>query len=194
MHREGQLLGFAFPLKVRTGDNLMIHRALQLAKPDDVLVIDGGGELDRALVGEIMKRIAQSRGIRGFIVDGAVRDIAAFKSDTFPCYARGVCLRGPYKNGPGEIGFPVVVGGQLVSQGDIIVGDSDGVIAVPASQAQSIAAAADEIEQKEARILDAIQAGTYDDTWIQVALAGLGGVVEEPTADAHVTRDRAKAQ
>lgn len=188
MHRGGHLLGVALTVRVHAGDNLMIHRALQFVRPGDVLVIDGGGDTSRALVGEIMKRVAQSRGARGLVIDGAVRDIDAFRADDFPCYARVVCLRGPYKNGPGEIGVTVSVGGMVVRLGDIIVGDADGVVAIPVDQAERIAEATEEVERREAAILNAINNGAYDDRWIEPALAAVAVV------DERVARDRSEVE
>lgn len=109
------LLGTAFTVKCPAGDNLMFHKALDLAQPGDVLVIAAGGSMSRALCGEIMATYARSRGIAGFIIDGCVRDrdeLAQFTD--FPVYAKGVIPNGPYKNGPGEINFPVSVGGQVI--------------------------------------------------------------------------------
>ena len=96
MHRSGALLGLALTVRVRSGDTLIIHKALQHLQPGQVLVIDGDGDSRRALVGEIMKRVAQARGCVGFVVDGAIRDLDAFAADDFPCFARAVTHRGPY--------------------------------------------------------------------------------------------------
>jgi RraA family protein len=133
-HRGGALLGIALTVRVRSGDNLLIHKALQLGRPGDVLVVDGGGCTDRASVGEIMKCVAQKRGFAGFVIDGAIRDSAAFRADDFPCFARAVCHRGPYKEGPGEINVPVSIGGLVVHPGDIVIGDADGVVVVTPSE------------------------------------------------------------
>lgn len=122
--------GNAFTVSVRAGDNLLIHKALELLQPGDVLVIDGEGDVSRALVGEIMMSVARWRGATGFVVDGAIRDVEAFEQQQFPCWARGINLRGPYKDGPGTINRPISIGGMLVNPGDIIVGDSDGLVAV----------------------------------------------------------------
>lgn len=154
------LLGTAFTVKCPAGDNLMFHKALDLAQPGDVLVIAAGGSTSRSLCGEIMATYAKSRGIAGFIIDGCVRDrdeLAAFTD--FPVYARGITPNGPYKNGPGEINFPVSIGGQVVCPGDILVGDGDSVIVVKPEEAESIAAQAAAVKEKEAGQLAAIKAG-----------------------------------
>ena len=144
-----QVVGKALTVKVAAGDNLFVHKALDLAAPNDILVIDGGGDISRALVGELMATRARGLGALAFVVDGAIRDVDFFVNNEFLCWARGVCLRGPYKNGPGQINVPVVVGGMLVNPGDIICGDRDGLIAIPPHLAEQVAQAANEKKQLE---------------------------------------------
>ncbi|MDB5773190.1 MAG: hypothetical protein JWM42_3564 [Burkholderia sp.] len=166
-HRPGsRLLGQALTVRVRSGDNLMIHKALQMGGEGDVLVIDGDGNLDRALMGEIMKRVAQSRRFAGLVIDGAVRDVASYREDTFPCYARGVCHRGPYKDGPGEINVPVSISGVVVQPGDIVVGDDDGVVFISPADAKAVAAASRQKAAAEASTFESIAANKYDDAWV----------------------------
>lgn len=175
MHRPGtQLLGTALTVRVREGDNLMIHKALQLGRTGDVLVVDGGGATDRALFGDIMKNVARMRGFAGVVIDGAIRDAAAYREGDFPCYARGVCHRGPYKDGPGEINVPVCVGGMVVNPGDIVVGDDDGVVFIAQSDARAVAEAARRKAAAEAQILDSIARRQYDDRWIDELLGTKG--------------------
>jgi RraA family protein len=174
-HRPGaQLLGSALTVRVRAGDNLMIHKALQLGARGDVLVIDGGGATDRALFGDIMKNVAKMRGFAGVVIDGAIRDVGAYRSDDFPCYARGVCHRGPYKDGPGEINVPVSIGGMVVNPGDIVVGDDDGVLFIRPSEARTLAAAARKKFAAEAATFEAIRKRSYDDAWIDETLRAKG--------------------
>ena len=154
------LLGVAFTVKCPAGDNLMFHKALDLAQPGDVLVIAAGGSLSRALCGEIMATYAKSRGLAGFIIDGCVRDrdeLAQF--DDFPVYARGVVPNGPYKNGPGEINFPVSVGGQVICPGDILVGDGDSVLVIKPEDAERLAKEAAAVHAKEEGQIAGILAG-----------------------------------
>lgn len=129
-HAGGQMVGTALTVRTRQGDNLAIHAALKIARPGDVIVVDGGGDLSQALIGEIIMANAESLGLAGFVLDGAIRDVSAIRQSWLPCYARGVIHRGPYKNGPGQINAPVSVGGLVVNPGDLVVGDEDGVIAV----------------------------------------------------------------
>jgi len=175
MHKPGiALLGPALTVRTRPGDNLMIHKALQLGKPGDVLVVDGGGALDRALFGDIMKNVARMRGFAGVVLDGAVRDAAAFRNDTLPCYARGVCHRGPYKDGPGEINVPVSIGGMVVHPGDIVVGDDDGLVFITPAEAQAVAEASRKKAAAEASTLESIAARRYDDQWVDQTLKAKG--------------------
>lgn len=177
---HGQLLGTAFTVRVAPGDNLMLHAAMDLAGPGDVIVIDAGGFTDRAIFGELMATYCRSRGIRGIICDGAVRDRAALAAmDGFPIYARAVTPNGPYKNGPGEINVPVNIGGRVVTPGDIVVGDEDGVLFLSAADADAIAAAARSVIRKEADIMDSILSqGTYERPWVQEILQRIGCTME----------------
>lgn len=163
--------GNAFTVRVRAGDNLLIHKALDLLQPGDLLVVDGEGDTSRALVGEIMMTSARMRGAVAFVMDAAIRDVDAFEEQGFGCWARGVSLRGPYKDGPGSINVPVCVGGMAVRPGDVIVADSDGVIAVPAALAPEVAALArDKLRQEQDTLAD-IRTGRYSSAWVDAALA-----------------------
>jgi len=160
-HRGGGMVGTALTVRTHAGDNLAIHQALELVRPGDVLVIDGGGDTSRALVGEIMATIAATRGAAGIVIDGAVRDAGALARSDFPCFARAAIHRGPYKNGPGEINVPVSIGGMIVEPGDIVVGDEDGVVAFPQSIAADLLNLVRAQENREAEILKSIREGTY---------------------------------
>jgi RraA family protein len=160
-HRSKTLVGIAFTVRTRSGDNLAIHRALEAARPGDVLVIDGGGDETRALIGEIMMEIAQSKRLAGYVIDGAVRDISAFARADFPCFARSATHRGPYKFGPGESQVPVSICGMPVSPGDLVIGDEDGVIALSPESAWRILPEARAQMDREAEIIRSIRAGTY---------------------------------
>jgi len=103
------LLGTAFTVKAPLGDNLMFHKAIDMAQPGDIIVVDGEADMNHSLCGEIMFRYAMSRGIAGFLIDGCIRDAASLKDLDFSVYARGVNPKGPYKNGPGEINIPKII-------------------------------------------------------------------------------------
>ena len=164
-HRGGKLVGAAFTVRTRPGDNLAIHRALELVGPGDVIVVDGGGDETRALVGEIMKNIAEYRGAAGYVIDGAIRDVAAFAASDFPCFARAAIHRGPYKNGPGEINVPVSIGGSVIAPGDIVVGDEDGVVSFPASMASSLLEAVRAQIAREEETIISIREGRYQGSY-----------------------------
>jgi len=160
-HKGGPLVGAAFTVRTRPGDNLAIHMALELVGPGDVLVVDGGGDESRALVGEIMLNIARYRGAAGYVIDGAVRDAGALAQSDFPIFARSAIHRGPYKSGPGEINVPVSIGGSVVAPGDIVVGDEDGIVAFPQSIAPSLLEAVQAQIKREADIIQSIREGRY---------------------------------
>ncbi len=169
-HASGGLLGTAYTVKVRPGDNLYIHDALRKIKPGQILVVDGEGHVERALVGEIMMSAARMRGVAGFVIDGAIRDSDAFKTHNFPCYSRGITHQGPLKNGPGEQDIPVSVDGCVVNPGDIVVGDCDGVVFIPRARAEEVAATSRSRMANETKVLAGIAQGVYDDAWIDAAL------------------------
>jgi RraA family protein len=170
----GKLVGVALTVRVSAGDNLMVHKAIDIAQPGDVIVVDAGSFVEQAIIGDIMSTHAKSRGVAGFIIDGAIRDAGEVASRDYPIYARAATHRGPYKNGPGEINVPVSIGGMVVNPGDIIVGDEDGVVSVPVAVAEEILASARSIKQKEEKALQAIAAGNPDRRWVDEALKAKG--------------------
>ena len=160
-HDGAPMAGTALTVRTRAGDNKAIHLALDLLRPGDVIVVDGGGDISRALIGEIMSSVAKMRGAAGFVLDGAVRDVAALAQSDFPVFARTGIHLGPYKNGPGEINVPVTIGGMVVNPGDIVVGDADGVVAFPQAVAAALLEATRAQSAKEDEILQGIAAGKY---------------------------------
>jgi hypothetical protein len=166
----------AFTVKVRSGDNLMIHKALQLIQPGDAIVIDGDGDMDRALFGEILMIMAKKRGAVACVVNGAVRDVDAFDREDFPCWAKSISLRGPFKDGPGTINEPVIIGDMLVHPGDIILGDMDGVIAIPRHLAQEAVKLGKAKIAQEVSTIQSILDGTYDDSWVDRTLKEKGAL------------------
>lgn len=169
---KGQLLGTAFTVQVPQGDNLMFHAAMDLAKPGDVIVIDAGGFTERAIFGELMATYCKVRGIRGIVCDGAIRDAEGIAAmEDFSVYAKTVTPNGPYKNGPGQINVPVVIGGKTVYPGDIVVGDGDGVLFIRPENARQLADATLAVSRKEANIMQHIlEEGTYTRPWVDELL------------------------
>jgi RraA family protein len=166
-HQPAPLAGTAVTVRTRPGDNLAIHRAFEFCRPGDVLVIDGGGDVTQALMGEIMATYAEKIGVRGLVIDGAIRDVGALRRRSFPVYARGVTHRGPYKNGPGEINVPVSIGGMVVHPGDVVVGDEDGVLAISPADVHGVIEGALAQGRKEAAALESIAEGRFDRGWVQ---------------------------
>jgi regulator of RNase E activity RraA len=157
----------------------MVHKALAMAVPGDVIVVDAGGDLTNALVGELMTSFAISRGVAGMVINGSVRDLAALRAGNFPVYAAGVSHRGPYKDGPGEVNVSIALDGMLIEPGDLIVGDEDGLLCIPFADVDRVHAAAVAKGKAEAATLAATIAGNKDVAWVDVALARLGCYIEE---------------
>ncbi|MDV7213238.1 RraA family protein [Azotobacter beijerinckii] len=126
-----KMCGPAFTLRVRPGDNLMVHKALMMVQPGDVLVIDGGGDLSQAVIGGLVRTTALRVKLGGIVIDGAVRDLEELAEGIVPVFAAGHTHRGPSKDGPGEINIPIACAGLCVMPGDLMLGDADGVIAIP---------------------------------------------------------------
>ena len=169
------LVGVAFTIKVPQGDNLMFHKAMDRAKPGDVIVIDAGGFDDRSIFGELMATYCKVRGVAGLVVDGAIRAQEALCEMDRPIYAKSTTPNGPYKNGPGEINVPVVIGGRVVRPGDILVGDQDGRIVIPPEQAQEVLGKTRATMEKEAKIMeDILTKGTYIRPWVDEKLNEIG--------------------
>jgi RraA family protein len=165
-HPGRKLVGIAFTVKARPGDNLAIYHALPQLQPGHVLVVDGGGDTNNAVIGDLILAYAQQRGCAGFIVDGAVRDTAAFLEADFPCYALGASHRGPYKHGPGALNIPVSIAGQVVNPGDIVVGDEDGIVTFPVADAERLLEAAHRSAAKEDAIRAEIASGDVRQSWL----------------------------
>lgn len=170
-HRAGGLCGPAFTVRLPPGDNLFVQRAVDLAQPGDVIVVDVGGSTDVAVVGDIVSAWAAKRGVAGFVIDGAVRDLADISTHDLPVYARGISPKGPTRVGPGEINVPVVVGGMAVRPGDIIVGDVDGLVVVRPEDVERALAGAGQLRTREGETHAQIAAETLDRSWAETAVA-----------------------
>ena len=170
LHARGGLAGPAVTVKTRPGDNLMVHHAFNTASPGDVIVVDAGGDLTNAIVGELMLTHAKVIGLAGVIIHGAVRDYNWISTNEFPVYAGGVTHRGPYKDGPGELNGPIALDGMGVEPGDLIVGDDDGVLCIPFDQVDAVYKAAKAKNDAEQRSMDAVLKGTSDRSWVLEAL------------------------
>jgi len=166
-----QMIGSALTVKTRTVDNLLVHKALDMAQPGDIIVIAAEWDTHSAILGEIMVHMAKKEGLAGYLIDGCIRDSEAIQEIDFPVFAIGVSPRGPYKDGPGEINFPVSCGGVIINPGDIIVGDRDGVVVIPPSEAEIIYQEAKKLLEKEIKILEEVKRGNMGDrSWVDAKL------------------------
>lgn len=152
------VLGTALPVRTAPGDNLPLHLAVAQAQPGDVLVVDAGG-VPHGYWGEVLTVAAQVRGIRGLVIDGGVRDTHRLEALGFGVFSSWIALAGTTKDDPGTVGAPIPFGGVTVARGDLVVGDSDGVVVLPAGRLDDILAAARERTRKEAAYLDRLRAG-----------------------------------
>lgn len=174
MHRDGSMAGVALTVRTRPGDNLMLHKAIDMAEPGDVIVCDAGGDTTNALMGELMLAYAVKKGVVGFVLNGAIRDLDGFRETNLPTFAAGVTHRGPYKNGPGEINTAISLNGMVIEPGDLIIGDSDGMLCVPYDDADAVLKAAQAKQAAEEKQMAAIHAGENDRSWVDAALKSTG--------------------
>lgn len=169
------ILGPACTVKVYPGDNLMVHKSLDLARPGDVIVVDAGSSTMNGVLGDLISTKARHRGVQGFVVDGLIRDLPEIRSlGDFPVFARGVSPIGPLHRGPGEINYPVCAGGIVVHPGDIIVGDANGVVVVPQTVSEELLERLTERRQREADYRAAVQRGEFSNEWVDNLLAQHG--------------------
>ncbi|HEX4682471.1 MAG TPA: hypothetical protein VH277_07185 [Gemmatimonadaceae bacterium] len=153
------LCGPAVTVNARPADNLMIHKALQVAQPGDVVVVNTCGNSTSAVFGELMCTTAAAAKLGGIVVDGAIRDVDGIRKLGFPAYSRTVCAGGCDKDGPGEVNVPIACGGVVVSAGDIIVGDDDGVVIIPRDDAEEVLSLVVELMERESRRVTEIKSG-----------------------------------
>ena len=177
MHKSGQMAGPALTVKSRPGDNLMLHKAIDMAEPGDIIVCDAGGDLTNSLMGELMLAHAMKRGVGGFVLDGAVRDVEAFLDVNLPVFAAGVSHRGPYKDGPGEINVSVAIDGMVIEPGDLVIGDWDGVLSIPFEDVESILKKTNEKQAAEVVDMEKIEAGEWDRSWVDKTLKARGCIM-----------------
>ena len=174
MHKDGLLIGPALTVKSRPGDNLMLHKAIDMADPGDVIIMDAGGDNTNSIMGELMLEHAIMRGVAGFVINGAIRDAATIFERNLPVFATGISHRGPYKNGPGEIGFTIAIQGMVIEPGDLVLGDYDGIVCVPQHAAESVLKATQAKQQAEQAQMAATRERTIDRSWIDKELIRLG--------------------
>jgi RraA family protein len=174
-HAQGTVLaGPALTVKTRPGDNLMVYKAIDLAQEGDVIVIDAGGDVTNAIMGEIMTYMAQAQKVAGFVINGAIRDADEIRACGIAMYAAGVTHRGPYRDGPGEINVPVAIDGMVVHPGDLVLGDGDGVLSVPKQDVSDVLAAAQAKQAVEEQQIADIRGGNAGVGWLENLLKERG--------------------
>jgi RraA family protein len=161
MFPSRKLIGPAVTVKVRSGDNFMLHKAIALIQPGDVLVVESQGGCSYAVCGDIMVSCMDKLGLSGIVVDGTVRDIEALRTIGMPVFARGTVCGAGDKDGPGEVNFPVACGGVVVEPGDLVFGDENGVVVIPKNDIQEALEKADQKRAAEEKRYSEIAMGQY---------------------------------
>lgn len=165
--RSYTLCGCVCTVRVFPGDNLMVHKTLDIAKPGDIVVVDGHGDRSmNAVLGDLICTKAKHRGIAGFIVDGLVRDMPSIDELEFPVFARGTTAVGPLHRGPGEINYPISCGGIVVNPGDVIVANDAGIVVVPHSHVESVLDRLDDHRNRLSDYLTAVRRGEFSNQWV----------------------------
>ena len=164
------LCGPACTVKVFPGDNLMVHKALDVAQPGDIVVVDSGGSTPNAVLGDLISTKAQHRGIAGFIVDGLVRDLPSIEPLDFPVFARGTTPIGSLHRGPGEINYPICCGGVVVSPGDLVVADAAGIIVIPREISPELLERLNLHDESNRAYLESVRSGDFSNRWVDQLL------------------------
>ncbi len=174
-----RLIGPACTVKVFPGDNLMVHKVLDVAKPGDIVVIDSGGSSSNAVLGDLVSTKAQHRKIAGFIIDGLVRDLPDILRLDFPVFARGTTSIGPLHRGPGEINFPIPCGGVVVNPGDLMVADARGIVVVPQAIIGEVLKRLQSHQEANAAYLASVARGDFSNAWVDTLLEKEGFTIIE---------------
>ena len=153
------LCGVAVTIMTRPADNLMVHKAMEIARAGDVIVVNTCGNTTSAVFGELMGHSAVAIGLGGLVVDGAIRDVEALSALKFPAFSRSVSAGGCDKDGPGEINVPIVCGNTVVMPGDIVVADAEGVVVIPQQDAQAVLSLVTALKTRETKRIEEIAAG-----------------------------------
>jgi regulator of RNase E activity RraA len=177
-----KLIGPACTVKVYPGDNLMVHKSLDILQPGDVVVVDTSASTMTAVLGDLISTKARHRGAAGFLVDGLIRDLPGIRAlGDFPVFGQGVTPIGPLHRGPGEINFPIAAGGIVVNPGDLIVGDANGVVVVPLDIVEDLLRRLTERATAESSYTSAVARGEFNNAWVDALLRESGVVgIEEP--------------
>lgn len=176
----------ACTVRVYPGDNLMVHKALDVARPGDVVVVDAGGDRSsNAVLGDRICAKARHRGIAGFVVDGLVRDLEGIDQLEIPVFARGTTAVGPLHRGPGEINYPICCGGTVVNPGDVIIADISGIIAIPRESAADVLQRVAAQQEHQREYLAALERGEFSNDWVDQVLEMHDCPVEDCRSEAN---------
>lgn len=183
--KHHRLCGPACTVKVFPGDNLMVHKSLDVAAPGDIVVIDAHGSSMNAVLGDLVSTKAKHRGIAGFVVDGYIRDLPDILELDLPIFARGTTSIGPLHRGPGEINYPICCGGIVVNPGDVVVADGAGIVVIPQEIADDLLIRLRNHRASQAAYLASVKRGDFSNAWVDRILTDAGCTVthaEEPVA------------
>ncbi|MCL4745266.1 MAG: RraA family protein [Burkholderiaceae bacterium] len=172
--RATRFVGVAMTVHTRARDNLAPYAAIHFAKPGDVLVVSADDYQEASVAGDIMLGMAKNKGVVALVTDGVVRDIEGLNAVGIPVFARGLTPNSPHKDGPGEIGTPISLGGVVIEAGDVVVGDTDGVVVVRRESLDAVIAALAAVKAKEAAMDAQVRAGAKQPVWLEQAFADLG--------------------
>lgn len=182
--RDQGVVGPACTVRVFPGDNLMVHKALDVARPGDLLVIAAGGtQAANAVLGDLVSTKARHRGIAGCIVDGLIRDLPGIIDTGLPVYARGTTPVGPLHRGPGELNYAVACGGVVIQPGDVIVADAAGVVGIPRGIAAELLSRLRSHRDANAAYFEAVRRGDFSNAWVDRQLAEAECPMIEPSAE-----------
>ena len=174
LSNDKELLGPALTVKCYPGDNLMIHKTLDIAKPGDVVVVDCSGAMTNAVFGDLVANKAKHRGIAGFIIDGLIRDLPGVQETGLPVFARGTTPFGPLHRGPGEINTAICCGGVVVNPGDIIKADLTGIAVVPRDYGPEILSRLRASKVRQAEYVENVKRGIFSNAWVDDQLRSTG--------------------
>ena len=174
------IVGTACTITTFPGDNLMVHKSLDIAEPDDILVIAAGGSAsNNAVLGDLIANKAKHRGFQGCIIDGLIRDLPSIKEANFPVFARGTTPIGPLHRGPGEINYPIACGGVVVNPGDIVAADAAGIVVIPKELASELIERLTINKAKNQDYYESVKKGIFSNAWVDDLLENTGCSFDE---------------